>query len=88
MVIAKPDTVISSAPRRLPGYTGVCDLGPRWPAPRITEEIRLLIPKIGERIRTGEPQESMAEMLKLGFMVSERTVARYLRRIERRGEPV
>jgi hypothetical protein len=27
------------------------------------------------------------EMLKLGFAVSERTVARYLRRIQRRGDP-
>jgi putative transposase len=56
--------------------------------PRVSEEIRTLIRQIAsENLDWGAPKIH-GELLKLGFEVSERTVARYLRRLRpRRGDP-
>ena len=55
--------------------------------PRITEEVRDLIKRMaGENPAWGAPRIH-GEIQKLGFAISERTVARYLRRIRRRGDP-
>ena len=54
---------------------------PRGGRPKVTEEIRTLLRRIAaENSSWGEPKIH-GELLKLGFEVSERTVARYLRRI-------
>src|SRR5215468_947781 len=54
---------------------------------RISEEIRVLIRRLAqENFGCGAPKIH-GELLKLGFVLSERTVARYLRRIQRRGDP-
>src|SRR6202045_234294 len=55
--------------------------------PRISEEIRTLIRRLAaENADWGAPRIH-GELLKLGFDVSERSVARYLRRVRRRGDP-
>src|ERR1700726_1635529 len=55
--------------------------------PRISEEMRTLIRRLAaENADWGAPRIH-GELLKLGFDVSERSVARYLRRVPRRGDP-
>jgi transposase InsO family protein len=60
---------------------------PRGGRPRITEEIRVLIRRLAQENPDWGAPKIHGELLKLGFVVSERTVARYLRRILRRGDP-
>jgi putative transposase len=58
---------------------------PRGGRPRVTEEMRELIKRMAtENPAWGAPRIH-GEIQKLGFVISERTVARYLRRIRRRG---
>ena len=59
---------------------------PRGGRPKITEEMRGLIRRLAEENPSWGAPKIHGEMLKLGFVVSERTVARYLRRIQRRGD--
>jgi len=55
--------------------------------PRISDEIRSLIRRMAaENSDWGAPRVH-GELLKLGLNVSERSVARYLRRLRRRGDP-
>jgi putative transposase len=86
LVMVKPETVVG-------WYRAGFRLYWRWRSrprggrPKITEEIRGLIRRLAEENpRWGAPKIH-GELLKLGFVVSERTVARYLHRIERRGDP-
>ena len=60
---------------------------PRGGRPKITDEIRRLICRMAEENAGWGAPKIHGEILKLGFEVSERTVARYLRRIRRRGDP-
>src|SRR5262249_22783132 len=55
--------------------------------PKITEEIRALIRQMAEENAGWGAPKIHGELLKLGLVVCERTVARYLRRIHRRGNP-
>ena len=55
--------------------------------PKTTAEIRTLIRRLAEENSTWGAPKIHGELLKLGFVVSERTVARYLRRVRRRGDP-
>jgi hypothetical protein len=61
---------------------------PRRGRPKVSEEVRTLIRQTTcENSDWGAPKIH-GELLKLGFKVSERTVARYLRRLRpRRGDP-
>jgi len=60
---------------------------PRGGRPKIDAEVRALIRRLAnENARWGAPRIH-GELLKLGFAVSERTVARYLARLQRRGDP-
>lgn len=60
---------------------------PRGGRPKITEEIRALIRRLAaENPDWGSPKIH-GELQKLGFVVAERTVARYLRHVQRRGDP-
>src|SRR5438309_3174028 len=85
LVIVKPETVIA-------WHRAGFRLYWRWRSrlrggrPRVSEEIRALIRRIAsENAEWGAPKIH-GELLKLGFGVSERTVARYLRRLQpRRG---
>jgi transposase InsO family protein len=86
LVIVKPETVV--------GWHRVgFRLYWRWRSrlrggrPKITQEIRTLIRTMAvENSDWGAPKIH-GELLKLGFEVSESTVARYLRRLRRRGDP-
>ncbi len=53
--------------------------------PKISEEIRRLIRQMAEENAGWGAPKIHGELQKLGFELSERTVARYLRRIRRRG---
>ena len=59
---------------------------PRGGRPKITPELRALIRRLAqENTHWGAPKIH-GELQKLGFVLSERTVARYLSRIQRRGD--
>ena len=60
---------------------------PRGGRPRITEEIRALIRRLTQENADWGAPKIHGEIQKPGFLVSERTVARYLRRTQRRGDP-
>ena len=60
---------------------------PRGGRPESSAEIRALIHRLAEENPGWGAPRIHGELQKLGFFVSERTVARYLRRIHRRGDP-
>ena len=60
---------------------------PRGGGPKITEEIRVLIRRLAQENQDRGAPKIHSELQKLGFVVSERSVARYLRRMRRRGDP-
>jgi transposase InsO family protein len=60
---------------------------PRGGRPKITSEIRVLIRRLAEENPDWGAPKIHGELQKLGFEVSERTVARYLRCLRRRGDP-
>src|SRR6187399_931170 len=86
LVIVKPETVIG-------WHRAGFRLYWRWRSrpgsgrPAITEEVRGLIRRLAEENSTWGAPKIHGELQKLGFLVSERTVARYLRRLRRRGDP-
>jgi hypothetical protein len=86
LVIVKPETVISWHRAGFRLYWRWRSR-PRGGRPQITDEICVLIrPLAQENSNWGAPKIH-GELLKLGFQISERTVARYLRRVSRRGDP-
>ena len=60
---------------------------PRGGRPKITSEIRVLIQRLAEENLTWGAPKIHGALQKLGFEVSERTVARYLLGLRRRGDP-
>ena len=60
---------------------------PRGGRPRINKEVRVLIRRLAQENSDWGAPRIHGELQKLGFVLSERTVARYLRRIQRRGDP-
>jgi putative transposase len=86
LLIVKPETVVGwhRAGFRLYWRWKSRPLGGR---PRITEEIRVLIRRLAQENSDWGAPKIHGELQKLGFVLSERTVARYLRRIQRRGDP-
>ena len=86
LVIVKPETVIG-------WHRAGFRLYWRWRSrsrrgrPTITEEIHGLIRRLAEENRDWGAPKIHGELQKLGFVVSERSVARYLQRIRRRGDP-
>ena len=86
LVIVKPETVIGWHRAGFRLYWRWRSR-PRGGRPKITGEIRDLIRRMAEEnVGWGAPKIH-GELQKLGFQISERTVARYLRRIRRRGDP-
>jgi putative transposase len=86
LVIVKPETVVGwhrAGFRRSWRWRSP----PRGGRPRITAEIRNLIRRLADENSHWGAPKIHGELQKLGFVVSERTVARYLRRIQRRGDP-
>ena len=86
LVIVKPDTVVGWHRTGFRWYW-------RWRScsrqgrPKITDEVRGLIRRLAEENPNWGAPKIHGELGKLGFVVSERSVARYLRRIRRRGDP-
>ena len=86
LLIVKPDTVVA-------WHRAGFQLYWRWRSrrrggrPRITQELRDLIGRLAKENADWGAPKIHAELQKLGFTVAERTVARYLRRIVRRGDP-
>ena len=80
LVIVKPETVIGW---RRAGFR----LYWRWRSrrrggrPKITQEIRELIRRLAQDNSDWGAPKIHGELLKLGFQISERSVARYLRRV-------
>src|SRR6516225_5730399 len=60
---------------------------PRGGRPRITQELRDLIRLLARDNPEWGAPKIHPELQKLGFTLAERTVARYLRRVVRRGDP-
>jgi hypothetical protein len=86
LMIVKPETVVG-------WHRAGFRLYWRWKSrphggrPRITEEVRVLIRRLAQENSDWGAPKIHGELQKLGFVISERTVARYLRRIQRRGDP-
>lgn len=86
LVIVKPETVAGWHRAGFRQYW-------RWRSrrhggrPKIIDEIRRLNRRMAEENAGWGAAKIHGEILKLGFEVSERTVARYLRRIRRSGDP-
>jgi hypothetical protein len=85
LVIVKPETVIGWHRAGFRFYW-------RWRSrphggrPKIAEEIRVLIRRLAKENQDWGAPKIHGELQKLGLVVSERTVARYLRRMRRRGD--
>jgi len=86
LVIVKPETVVGwhRAGFRLYWHWRS---RPRGGRPKITEEIRVLIRRLADENPGWGAPRIHGELQKLGFVVAERSVARYLRGIRRRGDP-
>ena len=86
LVIVKPETVIGWHRAGFRLYWRWRSR-PRSGRPKITEETRKLIQRLAQENSDWGAPKIHGELLKLGFQISERTVARYLRRVGRRGDP-
>ena len=86
LAIVKPDTVVA-------WHRAGFRLFWRWRSrgrggrPKTTAEIRGLIRRMAEENPTWGAPKIHGELMKLGFVVAERTVARHLRHVRRRGDP-
>ncbi len=85
LLVVKPETVIR-------WHRAGFRLYWRWRSrarpgrPPITEEMQTLIGRLATENSTWGAPRIHGELLKLGFVVSEHSVARYLRRLRRRGD--
>jgi transposase InsO family protein len=86
LVIVKPETVVGWHRAGFRLYWR-WKSRPRGARPRVAEEIRVLIRRLAQENPGWGAPKIHGELQKLGFVLSERTVARYLRRIERRSDP-
>jgi len=86
LVIVKPETVVGWHRAGFRLYWRWRSR-PRGGRAKITDEVRGLIRRLAEENPDWGAPKIHGELQKLGFVVSERSVARYLRRICRRGDP-
>jgi transposase InsO family protein len=84
LLIVKPETVVGWHRAGFRLYWRWRSHGGR---PRITQEVRDLIVRLAQENPDWGAPKIHAELQKLGFAIAERTVARYLRRLIRRGDP-
>ena len=85
LVIVKPETVVGWHRAGFRFYWR-WKSRPRGGRPRITPELRALIRRLAQENSDWGAPKIHGELLKLGFVLSERTVARYLSRTRRRGD--
>lgn len=86
LVIVQPETVIALHRAGFRLYWRWRSR-PRGGRPKITEEIRVLIRRLAQDNQHWGAPKIHGELQKLGFVLSERSVARYLRGIRRRSDP-
>ena len=86
LIIVKPETVIGWHRAGFRLYWRRRSR-PRGGRPKITDEIRRFIRRMAEENPDWGAPKIHGELQKLGFVVSERSVARYLWRVRRRGDP-
>jgi transposase InsO family protein len=86
LVIVKPETVVAWHRAGFRLYWRWRSR-PRGGRPKITAEIRALIRRLAEENPDWGAPRIHGELQKLGFTACERSVARYLRRVRRRGDP-
>jgi len=86
LVIVRPETVIGWHRAGFRFYWRWRSR-PRGGRPKITEDIRALIRRLAEKNPDWGAPKIHGELLKLGSVLSESSVARYLRRVRRRGNP-
>lgn len=86
LVIVKPETVIGWHRTGFRLYWRWRSR-PKGGRPKITEEIRVLIRRLADENSDWGAPKIHGELQKLGLIVSERSVARYMRKILRRGDP-
>jgi transposase InsO family protein len=86
LVIVKPETVVGWHRAGFRLYWRWRSR-PRRGRPKITDEVRTLIRRMAEENAGWGAPRIHGELQKLGFVVSERTVARYLRRVQHRDDP-
>jgi putative transposase len=87
LIIVKPDTVVRWHRTGFRLYWRWRSRAGSGGRPKTTAEIRTLIRRMAEENLDWGAPKIHGELRKLGFNVSERTVARYLQRIRRRGDP-
>ena len=84
LVIVKPETVVDWQGRRFRRFwTRISKRRGRPGRPRVDAEIRELIGQMVRENHWGAPR-ILSELRKLGFVVSETTVSRYVQRLRRR----
>jgi putative transposase len=86
LVIVKPETVVGWHRAGFRLYWRWRSR-PRGGRPKVTEEVRTLIRRMAADNADWGAPKIHGELLKLGIEISERTVARYLQRLRRRGDP-
>ncbi len=85
MVIVKPETVVGWHRTGFRLYWRWRSR-PRGGRPKITDDVRGLVRQLAADNPDWGAPKIHGGLLKLGFVVSERTVARYLRRVQRRSD--
>jgi hypothetical protein len=86
LALVKPETVVGWHRAGFRFYWRWHSRTRRGP-PQIREEVRALIRRMAAENASWGAPKIHGELRKLGFALSERTVARYLRPLQRRGDP-
>jgi len=87
LLIVKPETVVGWHRAGFRLYWRWRSRGRGSGRAKITPEIQELIQRMAKENPTWGAPKIHGELLKLGFKVSERSVSRYIRAIQRRGDP-
>ena len=87
LLIVKPETVVSWHRTGFRLYWRWRSRGPAPGRATITAELQELIRRMARENPSWGAPKIHGELLKLGFVLSERSVSRYLRAVQRRGDP-
>jgi transposase InsO family protein len=87
LLIVKPESVVGWHRAGFRLYWRWRSRGPAGGRAKITPEIQELIHRMARENPTWGAPKIHGELLKLGFVISERSVSRYLRAVQRRGDP-
>jgi transposase InsO family protein len=87
LLIVKPETVVGWHRAGFRLYWRWRSRGPAGGRAKVTLEIRELIRRMARENPSWGAPKIHGELLKLGFVLSERSVSRYVRSVQRRGDP-